>query len=112
MESSIKIENAIAEVTGAGQSAIGSQQSAMAWIYGQMVWSEIPAFRFVACRGRETREINLMADQVTRYRDGETAFFLIELPAAMANALDLDGLVLTSDELDRLKRHIDTSRKW
>ncbi|MBK8468130.1 MAG: hypothetical protein IPL32_20345 [Chloracidobacterium sp.] len=85
---------------------------AMVWIYGQMVWAELPAFRFIALRGRQQLEVSLMAGQVKRYRDGESQFFLIEMPLGMAIALDLTEFVLPPDELERMKRNIDVSRAW
>ncbi len=77
-----------------------------------MLWAEMPMFRFVACRGRSTIEIKLMVDQVKRYRDGESGFFLIEMPKGMAAALEIENFVLTDAELGRLKRNIDTTRPW
>lgn len=110
MAEQFEIENAIADVTGLASGAAETGETV--WIYGQVLWTTHPLFRFVACRGRETREVKLMADQVTRYRDNESAFFLIELSRTMATALGLDGMILTAEELARLKRNIDTSRPW
>lgn len=102
------VQQAIAEVT----QVTGNHAGGTVWIYGQMKWAEQPDFEFEACRRRTTKRVRLMANLVKRYRDGESQFFLIELPLAMALALELRDLVLPPDELERMKRNIDTSRAW
>lgn len=104
-----EIENAIAEITN----VLGKREDVeTVWIYGQMMWATVPDFEFEASRGRTVKKVRLMAEQVKRYRDGESNLWLIELPATMATVLGLDDLILPPDELERLKKNIDTSRAW
>lgn len=102
------VREAIDEIT----QVTGHHSGGMVWIYGQMLWAELPAFRFIALRGRRQLEVSLMAGQIKRYRDGESQFFLVEMPLGMAIALDLTEFVLPPDELAHLKRNIDVSRAW
>lgn len=104
-----EIENAIAEITGL---TADNRQLSTVWIYGQMMWATVPDFEFEASRGRTVKKVRLMAEMVKRYRDGESNLWLIELPQTMATALGLDDLVLPPNELERLKKNIDTSRAW
>jgi hypothetical protein len=116
MTTSTEIENAIAGITR----VTGQGVLAPVWVYGQMLWGDHPSAEFAietpreftATRGRATKTVSLMVDQVKRYRDGETAFFLIELPHTMAAALGIEDFILPLGELDRLRRSIDTTRAF
>lgn len=107
MTTSTEINTAIAELTG-----VTGVESVTVWVYGRMEWAEHPAFEFTVCRGQITRRVTLMVDQVKRYRDGETQYFLISMPATIAKILEIEPLILTVAELKRIERSIDTSRPW
>lgn len=101
------IDTAIAELTG-----VSGVESLTVWVYGRMEWAEHPAFEFTVCRGQATKRVRLMVDQVKRYRDNETQYFLISMPTTIAKILEIEPLILTVAELKRLERSIDTSRPW
>jgi len=115
MTTSTEIDKAIAADTH----VTGQDGGAKCWVYGQMVWGDHPsaefdikAPQFTATRATHWKRITLMVDQVKRYRDGDSAFFLIELPYTMAAALGIETLILTMAELKRLQRSIDTTRAF
>lgn len=107
MTTSTEINTAIAELTG-----VTGVESLTVWVYGRMEWAEHPAFEFTVCRRQECKRVRLMVDQVKRYREGDTQYFLISMPATIAKILEIEPLLLTVAELKWLERHIDTSRPW
>lgn len=107
MPTTTDIDAAIAEITH----VTGQGSGEPCWFYGQMNWADYPAFDFTVTRGKEWKQVKLMADQVRRYQDGEgSMFFLIEMPAYMAVILEIEHLMLTVGELAWLRRTIDTTR--
>lgn len=108
MTTSTEIDKAIAAVTH----VTGQDGGAKCWVYAQMLWGDHPSAEFTVMRGTHWKRVTLMVDQVKRYQDNGTAFFLIEMPYAMAAALGLETLILTMAELKRLQRSIDTTRAF
>lgn len=107
MKAPVHIQKAIAEVTGVRAEDIGT-----VWVYGEILWAKLGSFAFEAERPAsrlKPKAVNLIPGQVTRYRDGGTSMFLIEMPRAMAKVLDIEEYVLTPEELKRKMERIDTS---
>ena len=108
MTTSTEIDKAIAAVTH----VTGQDGGAKCWVYAQMLWGDHPSAEFTVMRGTHWKRVTLMVDQVKRYRDGETSYFLIQMPHTMAAALGIEDLILPLGELARLQRNIDVSRPF
>lgn len=108
MQTSSELDKAIAAVTRVTGQAGGEP----VWVYAQMLWGDHPSAEFTVMRGTHWKRVTLMVDQVKRYRDGETSYFLIQMPHTMAAALGIEDLILPLGELERLRRSIDTTRAF
>ncbi|MBV9217365.1 MAG: hypothetical protein JO053_14445 [Acidobacteria bacterium] len=85
------LEAAIAEATGINPSL----DADTVWVYGEVGWMYKGQFDL---EGR-----TVTTSMVKRFRDGDSAMFLVEMPRAMARVLGLEGLIVTGYKLERLK---------
>lgn len=108
MIASTELDKAIAAVTR----VTGQTGSEPVWVYAAMLWGDHPSAEFTVMRGQHWKRVTLMVDQVKRYRDGETSYFLIQMPHTMAAALGIEDLILPLGELARLKRYIDMTHEY
>jgi hypothetical protein len=58
------------------------------------------------------KAVTLMQAGITKYRDGDSGEFLLEMPEAYAAVYDIESYVLSEADLDRLKQRIDMTRPW
>lgn len=117
------IRKAIAELTG---TRVADGPVETVWVYGEVMWIKFTSFEFeceppdsrfqISDSGLKTRlrpkAVNIIPGQVTRYRDGGTPMFLIEMSRTMAKVLEIEQYVLGPEELKRKMERIDTSVPW
>lgn len=108
MDTRQEIDSVIRELTGVR----GDDGQEPVWIYGQCKWTYGDRMDFAVERNLKKRVITLMNGQIRRYREGESAMFLVSIPKPMAAAMNIEAFVLTAEELEEKKRLIDTQNSW
>lgn len=58
------------------------------------------------------KAVTLLQAGITKYRDGDSSEFLLEMPEAYATIYEIENYLLSEADLERLKQRVDTSRAW
>jgi hypothetical protein len=94
------IDDAIAEVTG-----LAGGEVETVWVYGVAFWCQ--AGRMVFSVDGGTEPVTLVTSLITRYRDGESSHFLVELPRPMAEVLGIDKYALDEKAVEAKMRNCE-----